>query len=286
MMEKVFITGASGFLGRALIEVLSPDYQLLCLVHNTNLKPHACKKNVSVITDRQDFYHAIASSDRSHIIHAATAYGRDNALKNMISCNIDLPLTAAALCAAKSHHFLNVDSFFTKKEFENYGHLSDYVETKRCLKTSLYSLAAVGLLNLTNCMVFHMYGPYDSPTKFVPSLINDLGSQPSIPMTPGENSRDFVYVEDVARGIAAAVKNRPPATRGLLEAELGSGKNTKIRDFAELAREILESPSELDFGALPQRVGEITVGPAALEEQDWLDWNPRYSLEGGLRSLR
>ena len=286
MTEKIFITGASGFLGKALIEALSPQFQLICLIHNNTLQSQTTRKNVTMIRDNRDFFHAIAASDRSHIIHAATKYGGGSELKEIMNCNIYLPLTLAALCAAKSHHFLNVDSFFTKKEFENYEHLSDYIETKRRIKTTLYSLSAAGVLNLTNCMVFHMYGPSDSPTKFVPSLIKDLKSHASVPMTDGENARDFVHVEDVAKGIAAAVKNRRPSTLGLLEAELGSGRNVKIREFAELAKATLKSSSKLNFGERPQRVSEVTVGPAVLEKNDWLNWRPRYCLEEGLASLR
>ena len=46
--------------------------------------------------------------------------------------------------------------------------------------------------------VFHMFGENDAPGKFVPFIIKEIiNNVPTLDLTPGNQTRDFIYVKDV-----------------------------------------------------------------------------------------
>lgn len=54
--------------------------------------------------------------------------------------------------------------------------------------------------NITNCS--NNYGPYQFPEKLIPLIINNALQGKSLPVYgDGKNVRDWLYVEDHAKGI-------------------------------------------------------------------------------------
>jgi nucleoside-diphosphate-sugar epimerase len=95
----------------------------------------------------------------------------------------------------------------------------------------------------------------------------------------GVASRDFIYVEDVARGLLACATNGAPGD----VYNIASGIETTIRRLAELVLEQTASSSELELG--PRRPWDHSVlrlGSPTKAERD-LGFIAEVSLEEGLR---
>jgi UDP-glucose 4-epimerase len=93
----------------------------------------------------------------------------------------------------------------------------------------------------------------------------------------GEQTRDFVHVDDVVRAVVAA------AGRGGGVVNVGTGVATSVNELHELCREV--SGSDLPPRHRPPRPGDarrsvLDVSRAA----EALDWRPRIDLREGLRS--
>jgi nucleoside-diphosphate-sugar epimerase len=66
---------------------------------------------------------------------------------------------------------------------------------------------------------------------------------------------------------------------------LATGILTSVRAFAECAARVLGLPAELlRFGALPERPGELTHDPPALDRLlELTGWRPPTGIEAGVR---
>ena len=69
------------------------------------------------------------------------------------------------------------------------------------------------------------------------------------------------------------------------EYELGSGRAVSMRTYVEMVKELTQAQTELRFGKIPYREGEIMSSQAELSALKALGWMPRYQLEEFLGKL-
>lgn len=127
---------------------------------------------------------------------------------------------------------------------------------------------------------FNAYGPAQSPDRIVPEVVvRGLLGQP-LPMTSGEQTREFNHVEDLAEGLLAA--GTADGVEGRL-INLGGGEEVAIRDLATRILTLAGSDVVPDLGALPERPVEIRRMRAdASRARRLLGWQPRHDLDTGL----
>jgi nucleoside-diphosphate-sugar epimerase len=100
------------------------------------------------------------------------------------------------------------------------------------------------------CRFFNSFGPGEVPGPYrnvIPNFIwRALHGEPLIITGTGEETRDFIYVDDLVDGLMRA--GLTPKAHG--EAiNLGTGRQTRIIDLARAVIELCESESEIVFGA-------------------------------------
>jgi nucleoside-diphosphate-sugar epimerase len=128
-----------------------------------------------------------------------------------------------------------------------------------------------------------MYGPGDDASKFTTHVIRScLGNAPELRLTPGEQKRDFIYIDDVVAAYLLLLQQHLELPRAFTQLGLGSGQAVRIRDFVEQVHRLSQSRTELKFGALPYRQGEIMESAADIAALQRLGWHARYTLEQGL----
>ena len=133
--------------------------------------------------------------------------------------------------------------------------------------------------------IFHMFGENDSPSKFIPYLIDTISREELyIDMTPGMQTRDFIYVDDVVSAFETVLKNEVKLTN-YQEYEVGSGKSFSIKYLAELIKKISNSKTELNFGAMTYREGEIMESVCNNEKLIELGWISKFSLSKALSKI-
>lgn len=285
-MKTVLITGINGFLGSHLAKTLCAEYEIVGLEYSTDnlfrLKAHPFTVYSSfddprIIFERHQIY---------AIIHAATVYRRDTEpIKGLIEANILMPVKLYELANEfGATLFLNTDSFFNNPKYD-YSYLPDYTLSKKQVLEWLKLMN--GRCTLVNMKLFHMYGPDDSPTKFISQMISKMqNNEPSVDMTPGEQTRDFVFIEDVVSAYGVVLKNALSFEDGFLELEVGTGEETSIKEMILRIKESTGSKTELNFGAFPYRDNEIMESRADNGGLRDLGWEPKFTVgEGILRTL-
>ena len=100
-------------------------------------------------------------------------------------------------------------------------------------------------------------------------------------MTPGEQERDFIYVDDVVEGMLAAAE--APGIEGQ-SLDLGTGRVSAVREVVERIWTMTRARGRMLLGALPYRVGEVMHLSADADRTARLTgWRARVGLEEGLR---
>jgi nucleoside-diphosphate-sugar epimerase len=98
------------------------------------------------------------------------------------------------------------------------------------------------------CRFFNSYGPGELPGAYrnvIPNFIwRALHNEPLIVTGTGEETRDFIFVEDLVDGLVHA--SRSVAATGLA-INLGTGVQTRVLDLAKTIIEICGSRSEIQF---------------------------------------
>lgn len=147
--------------------------------------------------------------------------------------------------------------------------LSPYGIDKYASELALAYYQTVHSVPTTSLRFFNVYGPRQdpsSPYSGVISIFSDrarAGRELTI-FGDGQQTRDFVYVGDVARAIVAAADERA----GTPAINIGTGRTISINELAATIVELCGGKSELRH--LPQRSGEILHSRALVERMEQL----------------
>ena len=285
-MKTILITGINGFLGSHLAKCLSDNNQIIGLEYSTENLFRLKKDEFKVYSSELDNLKTIFEENNiDFVVHTATTYRVfNNSIESMLKTNVLLPIKLYELANHfGAEAFLNTDSFFNDPN-SNYSYLGDYTLTKRCCVDFLKSIQ--NQTKIINMKLFHMYGPSDSPDKFVSFIMNELKSnKPLIKLTKGDQMRDFIFVEDVVNAFKLIINSTESLEEKFTEFEIGTGKSVSIKDFVCLTSKLLGSKSKLDFGALKHRGGEIMFSQAKNDSILSLGWKINYDLEKGINQI-
>ncbi len=154
-----------------------------------------------------------------------------------------------------------------------------------------YYLAYYGRVHGVDCVALrysNVYGPRQNPhgEAGVVAIFCDriLRGQPLTVYGDGRQTRDYVFVGDVARAnVAAARATLPPARQLDVRAyNIGTSRETSVLELAETLQRA--ASSNLQIARAPARAGEqmrsVVVTDKAARE---LGWRPQIQLEDGLR---
>jgi nucleoside-diphosphate-sugar epimerase len=286
----ILLTGATGFLGSGLLaSLLDHGHEVVAMKRSfsamTRIESRRADPKLHLLDiDRSDLTKVFDRFAVDTIVHTATDYGRGSApIGSILDANLVLPLRLAELGLRNGVRcFVNSDSFFNKRG-NVYAHLLNYSLSKASLRRWLCELA--GQMSVINVVLEHLYGPGDSPAKFVESVIQQIAVKraPHIALTDGLQRRDFVHIDDVVAGYLKLIEHGRSNGIGFDEFELGTGHATSLRDFVGLVKELSASPTDLRFGELPNRPDEIMVSTADTRRLLALGWQATLSPRDGLR---
>lgn len=283
--KTVLLTGATGFLGSHLLEaLLSEGYEVIALKRSTSDTwriEHLLKRAKFIDIDIDPIDRAFQLNPVDAVLHTACLYGRNNEKATTVSTsNVLFPLSLLELSVAyQVPRFVSCDTFYSKF-FNAYSLTKNHFRDWLCYFSKHIQVA--------NLILQHVYGPHDSDHKFVPWVLQQmLKETATIPLTEGIQKRDFIYIDDVVTAFMHVLT--APGTPGFASYDLGTGKLTRLRDFLELARIEVEQQlgrkikTELAFGQVPYRPGEIMapkINPTPLMASGW---QPQIGVEEGLR---
>lgn len=300
--EKVFLTGATGFIGSHLLKRLIREE---CDVHISirqeselwRIEGVIDKCNCHII-DLTDFYHVKRTIDeiKPKIIYHLAAYGvdyRQNNLYQAVNTNIN-----ASINLFESFNENNGLRFIYTGTCLEYGPKEGSIsEDDLSNPISLYGITKSSAVNLLSLMSrqtsrslivlrpFGIFGEYEGLHKFFPQLIHKLNNGDKVFLTRGEQIRDYLYIDDLIDAFIKSVNS--PLINASEVFNIGSGNGISIRDIALMvARKMEVNESLLQFGTLPYRSDELMYSVAdVIKAKRFFHWEPETPLEEGIENM-
>ena len=238
-MRTYVVTGGAGFIGSNYIHYMFKKYgdeiriinvdKLTYAGNLENLKDVENRDNYTFIKadvcDAEAINKIFEENDVQRVVHFAAESHVDRSIKNpTVFVETNVLGTLVMLNAAKAAWELPDGTFKPDHKFlhvstdEVYGSLSNpndyFYETTKYDPHSPYSASKASSdfmvkafmdtykfpANITNCS--NNYGPYQFPEKLIPLTINNALHGRKLPIYgDGKNTRDWLYVEDHAKGI-------------------------------------------------------------------------------------
>jgi len=131
------------------------------------------------------------------------------------------------------------------------------------------------------CRYVTAYGDRENDTHAIIALIRRAVEKcdPYVVWGTGEQDRDFTFVDDIAEGTLLATEKVTDCT----PINIGTGKRYKIKDVVQMILKITgHTPQELVFDPT-KPVGVLSRALDNSKAKQLLGWDPRFSLEEGLR---
>jgi len=130
----------------------------------------------------------------------------------------------------------------------------------------------------------HFYGPGDDKSKFISWVIDQIIIQAeNVPLTGGEQTRDFSYVTDVVSAFIAVINQIGKMSAGFHSFEVGSGESVSIKNLVlMISKHCSPHKTHFNFGALPYRANELMESTVNTQPLLSLGWSPKVKLEQGL----
>ena len=301
-MQKILVTGGAGFIGSHTIDhLLDHDQQVIVLDnyssgHKRNLPIKHPRLKVIEGDIRDASVVAEAAEGITHCLHLAAQVSvvksledpADSAAQNILgflnvlnaanSNNVKRFVYASSAAVYGNPITLPLNETMQLEPESPYGLEKQVNEMYVELFKSLYDMSACGL------RYFNVYGPRQDPNSQyagVIALFSDAiqSKQPLTIYGDGLQTRDFIYVNDVARANVAALNSN---YQGVLN--VATGKTVSLLELIEVLEKIAGYTCDKQFK--PAREGDIEHSAAsATKLNTTLNIDARYSLEEGLREL-
>lgn len=297
-MKRALLTGASGFVGANLARRLlrdGHDVHLLLRSGHAPWRVAAIRNDVTVhiadLGDRTALTHLLARVKPDWVFHLAVygAYPSQRDWATMVHTNIVGTMNLVEAAASVGFEaFVNTGSSseygvkdHAPSETEWIDPDSHYAVTKASATLFCRYTARARRLTIPTLRLYSAYGPFEQPTRLIPTLlVNGLeGRLPSL--VDPTIARDFTYVADVCEAYVSAASQSHDDPGAVFN--IGSGRQTTIRDIVELVRRRLRIAEQPRWGSMPARAWDTATWVANNETaRRELEWSPEVDLDRGL----
>lgn len=295
---RFLVTGAGGFIGASLVHRLLQEGADVTVLVKEDTDPWRLREVLprlrvvrGDVADPALAARAVADATPDVVYHLASHGGYESQKDSARILRTNLLGTLAMLEACGSSP---VRLFVHAGSSSEYGFKKEPMrETDLLEPNSVYAVgkaAATHLCSLTarrsafavvTCRLFSVYGPWEPPTRLVPTILRRCLRNEPLEMVPKTTARDFVFVDDV---VSAFLRWDGLAALSGEVLNLGTGRQCTMEEFVAAAMELTGSRSDVRWGAMAPRVWDTATWVAdASKASRLLGWQAAHPLREGLR---
>ena len=280
-MSKILITGAEGFIGRALVSKLeAKGWQVIPVSYKDG--DIASKETLN----------KFLSNDIGYVFHLAGRTYVPHSWSDPITfyqTNVLGTLNVLEFCRAQTIPMTYVSAYV-------YGHpcilpiaendaivpSNPYALTKRLAEETCEFYARMHKLLITIVRPFNVYGIGQNVNFLIPTILNqtfDLGNE--IVVTDLSPKRDYIYLEDL---IAALMQTLVDPT-GYRVYNIGSGSSLSVQAVIDIIQQAAGTKKNVISRNLirPEEIIDV-IADISRAKID-LGWHPKYSFQDGIAEI-
>ena len=292
---NVLVTGGSGFIGRNIVKVLKEkgnkvgsldikeknsvaDYHITCDIRNRHMVEKALKGidqvfHLAAITSPPEFENLMADGYEVNVLgtYNILAASQVNKVKKVV-------IASSSSIYGNSSGMTSEDS--PPKKFGNFYPLTKMINEMTAKMFKDYGLEVVALRYFNTYGIGeNSKGPYSSVIwKFIESIRN---SKKPVIYGDGKQSRDFVYVKDVAiASLLSMEKGVPGETYNV-----GTGRSTAFNAIFDIVKRETGYEGEAEYVKNPLKsYQEFTLADISKSKRI-LDYSPQFDIRMGVRDI-
>jgi len=313
VLATYLVTGCAGFIGWKVTEFLLADGHTVVGVDNLNdaydvrlkhwrlnqIKDHPnltfYRLNITDRTALSGLFSQFAIRDPRFdaVINLAARAGVRQSVENpwiYFETNVTGTLNLLELCrefGVKKFVQASTSSLYGarnprpfREDANTDGPLSPYAASKKAAEALCYTYHYLYDLDVTVLRYFTVYGPAGRPDMSLFRFVQWISEgRPVIVYGDGQQSRDFTYVNDIARGTLAALK-----PMGYEVINLGSNEPIVLNDAIRLVEELVGKKANIEYK--PRHPTDVLATWADISKAErLLDWRPQHPFRESVSRL-
>ena len=306
-MANYLVTGAAGFIGARTTELLIMDGHTVLGIDNMNnaYDPRIKEYRLRKLQAMPGFtFHKLDISDRSIIdqlkvdqfdgvINLAARAGVRYSVADpwvFVESNLLGTLNMLELCrqaattkfivASTSSIYGEDPPYPTPESASSSRPLQPYAATKKGAEAMAHAYHHLHNIDVTILRFFTVYGPAGRPDLSIFRFVQWISEGRPVRVNgDGEQSRGFTYIDDIARGIIAALK-----PLGFEIINLGGHEVITINNLINLIEEVVGRKAIMEYG--PADPADMRSNWADVSKAgELLGWEPQFNMRAGIEKL-
>jgi len=294
---EILISGGGGFIGANLAHRLCRlglRPHLLLRKGGSDWRIASIRKNVRLyecdITDETKIHRLVKQIKPKYIFHFATygGYSFQEDRKKILQVNLWGTFQLLNACLRHGFQLFVNNGSSSEYGFKNFPcdeetllePNSYYAVTKA--SATLYCQYVANAFNqpIITFRLYSVYGPYEEPARFIPTLIRSAFRKRTPPLVSPRIARDFIHVDDVMDLYLQTLKRN--STVGDIF-NVGTGKQSSIHDVVSTVSRLTGAKFKLNWGSMKKRIWDTNIWACNNGKvKRFFKWKPQYNLKSGL----
>ena len=304
-MKKILVTGADGFIGSHLTEILyAKGYKVKALAQYNSfnnwgwLEQVNCKNDIEILSGdiRDPNYCKTITKDVQIIFHLAALIAipysyvaPDSYIETNIKGTINICQAAKENRISRLIHTSTSEVYGTAQyvpidEKHPLQPQSPYSATKIAADAMVMSFYNSFDLPVTIARPFNTYGPRQSARAVIPTIITQIASgKKEIQLGDPSPTRDFNYVEDCCHGFVMLAESEKTIGETV---NIGSNTEISIGDIFNLIKELMSSDVTLvndEHRKRPEKSEVFRLWCNNKKIKELIGYEPKVDIKNGLK---
>lgn len=296
-MARYIVTGGAGFIGSHLTDKLLAQGHEIIIIDDLSVGRH-CPPNARLVKEDLRDYQAIKPffTDIDGCFHLAAIPSVVSSIDHWFDLH-DINLQAGLNVMKLAHLAGNIPVVYASScavygnaqtlpltEAMHIQPLSSYGCDKLSLELNAYFMAKLHALPVMGLRFFNVYGPRQNPASpyagVISLFIDNLLNEHAVTIYgDGEQTRDFIYVEDIVAGLIKAMQ--------IVDCEgevinLCSGKRTSVQTLAHEIASLMNKKLQINYEA--ERSADVKHSLGSVKKMHQFGFQAKTSLSQGLQN--
>jgi len=279
-MTNVLVTGANGFIGKALVNALyEKDFNVLSFdssdgdISEVNFIEYFESMEIDYVFHLAAKTFVPDSWEKPSAFYKTSVCGTNNILELCRHKNIPLTFVSAYLYGKPEK--LPISENDKVKSNNPYAH-SKYLAEELCKFYSEYYNVKISIAR-----PFNIYGKNQKEDFLIPYIIKQVLHNDVIKVKDLHPKRDYIYLDDLIEGLLFTINSE----KRFSVYNFGSGIEYSVKEIIDIIQNVSGTQKDV-ISEQEERKNEImnVVADISQAKKD-LNWQPTYKFEDGIRDI-